>query len=94
MQKSERAESEFALFPPSHTGNPVSEPKAARQGIRKGLEKDVQYSMLNIISLSIIGSRVEETEGKRQMEETDGRDKEEEIEGKRQKRRDGGEETG
>jgi hypothetical protein len=29
---------EFALFPLSHTGSPVPEPKAARQGESKGLE--------------------------------------------------------
>jgi hypothetical protein len=28
----ERKKREFALFPPSHTGNPVPEPKASRQG--------------------------------------------------------------
>jgi hypothetical protein len=34
----ERKKREFALFPPSHTGSPVSEPEDARQGKSKGLE--------------------------------------------------------
>jgi hypothetical protein len=34
----ERKKREFALFPPTHSGNPVSEPKAAREGESKGLE--------------------------------------------------------
>ncbi len=32
----ERKKCEFALFSPSHTGNPVPEPKAARQGEKQG----------------------------------------------------------
>jgi hypothetical protein len=34
----ERKKREFALFPPPHSENPVSEPKAARQGESNGFE--------------------------------------------------------
>jgi hypothetical protein len=36
----QREKREFALFPPSHTGSPVTEPKDAQQGksMGKGLE--------------------------------------------------------
>jgi hypothetical protein len=36
--KHERKKPEFVLFFSPHSGNPVSEPKAARQGESKGLE--------------------------------------------------------
>ncbi len=37
-QTQKKKKREFALFPPTHSGNPVSEPKAAWQGESKGLE--------------------------------------------------------
>jgi hypothetical protein len=61
---------EFSLFPPSHTGSPVLEPKDAGRGEKEGsLVKCVQYIVLNII-ITFHSVFIMEPVGKRQMGET------------------------
>ncbi len=67
-QSAKRAEREFAVFPTTHNGNPISELKSAQHGVKQG----------SLVRCTVQYDRGEETEVKRQK----GRDRGEKTEGK------------